>query len=412
MIIKIILKRQCKRIWKILQSVFAMIGFLVGVGEAADEIFDYQGLFQFYKEYTIPIILIITVISIKLNWDHLCYTVRILGSPDVSITLKMCDALKNDGSVIIPTNSTFDTIMEDDFISKNSIQGQYQIKFFKKNITDLNSFLEKGLEGKKSIELKDGRTTNTKRYPIGTVSRVSGVGVKKRAYFLADSDINKNGIPENVDISDLTKALVNLWNSLSVVGNKEDYSIPLLGTGRAGVKNASRDEVVKSIVISFLASTREHKITENLIICVHPLDFEKVHWDELCEYIRYQCIFANVNNDARSFGSQEITTGKATLASVEKQIDYDFGDEDEESNGNWRNASIEEKNKNTDDRVLEALSGNELNVSEIASYMGTSMSYTRRTLSRLVSDGKVKVVGAARNKKYTAIADLENKKET
>ena len=189
---KIILKRQCKRIWKILQSVFAMIGFLVGVGEAADEIFDYQGLFQFYKEYTIPIILIITVISIKLNWDHLCYTVRILGSPDVSITLKMCDALKNDGSVIIPTNSTFDTIMEDDFISKNSIQGQYQIKVFQKNITDLNSFLEKGLEGKKSIELKDGRTTNTKRYPIGTVSRVSGVGVKKRAYFLADSDINKN----------------------------------------------------------------------------------------------------------------------------------------------------------------------------------------------------------------------------
>ena len=50
-------------------------------------------------------------------------TVRIIDSPDVTISLQICDALKTKDAVIIPTNTTFDTKMDDEFISAGSIQG-------------------------------------------------------------------------------------------------------------------------------------------------------------------------------------------------------------------------------------------------------------------------------------------------
>ena len=331
----------------------------------------------------------------------------------MSITLKVCNALKNEGAVIIPTNSTFDTTMKDDFISAKSLQGQYQIKYYKERLTQLDKFIEDGLKGINCIKINDGRTTKTKRYPIGTVSRVSEEN-KKRAYFLVDSDINERGIPENVDVSDIAKALVGLWDSLVTIGNKDSYSIPLLGTGRAGVKNASRDEVVKEIVISFLAATREHKITEELIICIHPSDFEKIHWDDLCDFIRFQCTFADQNRSGNTVGREETTSGKAVLKVDDVDFDFDFGEvtvinEDENGNkgglpdrfGTMGLIENENNSKKNNEIILSILNGNQLNVAELSEAMGLSVNSTRKLVKDLVEKGEIQMIGDARVRKYT-----------
>lgn len=142
--------------------------------------------------------------------------------------------------------------------------------------------IAKSLKGKEHIKLT-GRTTNLNQYPIGTVARIS-YG-RKRAYFLAEADINEEGIPINTDASNIVLALVSLWDYLIEHGNQEYYSIPLLGTGRAGVGNLSREDIIKEIVLSFIMASKDKKITENLIICIHPCDFEKIDWDEVCEYL-------------------------------------------------------------------------------------------------------------------------------
>ena len=54
-----------------------------------------------------------------------------LGTKDTMISLKMADLLNIKGSaIVIPTNTTFDTIMSGDFISEKSIQGQFQKKMY------------------------------------------------------------------------------------------------------------------------------------------------------------------------------------------------------------------------------------------------------------------------------------------
>ncbi|MBR5346753.1 MAG: hypothetical protein IK129_03825 [Deltaproteobacteria bacterium] len=285
------LKRLIKNILSVFAKAFSIAGILFTVAEVADKVFEYHGLFKVYKDNYWIILIILFIISIYKHWDSLIFKIYIAGSSDVSITLKVGDALSNEGAIIIPTNTTFDTCMKDDFISKSSVQGQYQIKFFKDNLEKLDELINDGLKGRTSSQIKDGRNTKLEKYPIGEVSKVTWS--KKRAYFLADSNINERGIPQDVTISDLTDALVALWETLNILGNMETYSIPLLGTGKAGVKDASRDDVVKLIALTFLAATKEHKITENLIICIHPLDFEKIHWDDLCEFLKYHCQFVN-----------------------------------------------------------------------------------------------------------------------
>lgn len=367
-------KRTIKKIPSIAKDILAMVGVLLTVAEGASEIFDYSGIFECLRQNYLWIFLLVIVAAIILEWDRLEYSVVVEESPDIKITLKVCDVLSNSGAVIIPTNTTFDTTMEDDFISPASVQGQYQLRYYKDNLGGLNSVISDSLRNINYIKLSDGRKNKIFRYPIGTVARISNG--KKRAYFLAEADINENGKPTNPDASDISAALVSLWERLSEIGNQEPYSIPLLGTGKAGVKNLSRNEIIKETVLSFLATTGSYKITENLIICVHPSDFEKINWDEICGYISYHCKYY-----CKEHNNKEKVIQKAEQTSFDNNID------------------IETREK----RILSLLQNNPMSSMEIAENMGLSAVMTKRIVGRMVEDGLVTIEGTARNGRYRAI---------
>ena len=86
-------------------------------------------------------------------------------------------------------------------------------------------------------------------------------------------------------------ALEGIWSQIENKGHIENLAIPLIGTGRAGIKDASRKRVVEEIIFSFVASAKERKITENLKICIHPLDLAHadLELEHLKEYMHYMC---------------------------------------------------------------------------------------------------------------------------
>ena len=96
------------------------------------------------------------------------------------------------------TNTFFRTVMEGDYISLESVQGAFQLRYFKNNIGELDnliaeSLMQQGIEGEDSSDIHG----QTKKYPIGTVAKVDYRG--KHYYFLAINDVNKFGKPENQD---------------------------------------------------------------------------------------------------------------------------------------------------------------------------------------------------------------------
>ena len=382
------LKRTIKKIVPILTTFLALIGVILTLNELLKYI-ELHFIEDNIKNYPLPTLIILFFISFIKNWDKLCVKVPITGSPDISITLKVCNALNNKGALIIPTNTTFDTTMGDEFISKNSLQGQYQLRYYKNSLYELDKSIENGLNNKPYVVLNDGRTTKTKRYLIGTICRVNKNN--KRVYFLADSDINPNGIPINVNIETISQSLVSLWESLVDVGNQEPYSIPLIGTGKAGINDASRDEIVRDIVLSFLAATRNHKITEDLIICIHPNDFDKVNWDEFIEFINYQCKYANKKENNKKFFSKDFDTSTCDAINSPKHIPN----------------SVPSNITETESLLLMLLTGNKMNVSQIAASLGTTRAHATMISKKLVEKGLIQCIKSGKETLYYVVSDNE-----
>ena len=65
--------------------------------------------------------------------------------------------------------------------------------------------------------------------------------------------------------------------------------------------------MIKEIIFSFVACARERKITEKLIICIHPTDLanKDLQLSTLDEYLRYMCQYQYANNNAAVEGNRE-----------------------------------------------------------------------------------------------------------
>lgn len=275
-----------KNIWPVLKkdviSILAYIGAIVTIN-------DILGFFDVTISTMLYVIILIVgiIVVIVANWPKREYLFNIKNR-DIKIKLKIGDLLKEKAAIVVPTNSTFDTNTENDFISINSVQGQVQNKYFKNNITTLDYLIEKELADKQYIELKDREKTKTKRYEIGTTVEINQNGC--RFYFLADSDINAKGKTINPSTMNITDSLSRLWQYIGEYGHVEPIAIPIIGTGRMGIVD-SREEILKHIIFSFVANNTTKKIATELIICIRKDDIKKYNIDinKIVEYIKYTC---------------------------------------------------------------------------------------------------------------------------
>ena len=298
--VKYILKFTIQRFWKIIENILTLLGIILTAGECVLLMFNSNIIYTWMHDYVIWILCGCIIISFWTNKVQLNYEYFLKGT-DVKINLQVSDVLNVKDAIVIPTNTTFDTKMEDEFISVSSVQGQFQKKNFANNIGTLDNLIEKGLEGY-SYEKVDRIHSKDKKYPLGTVSKVTYAG--KHYYFVAIADINEYGKTVNTKFENIQIALEGLWSHLESRGHIENLAIPLLGTGRAGIKDASRKKVIQEIIFSFVASAKERKITENLQICIHPLDLEHkdLELDKLNEYLHYMCEYRYADNNDKKEG--------------------------------------------------------------------------------------------------------------
>lgn len=160
--------------------------------------------------------------------------------------------------------------------------------------------------------LGDRIKTNSNRYDIGTVAKVTKNG--QHYYFLAVADVSKTGKPENVTMQSLTKALVGFWDFLSKEGHTEPITIPVIGTGRAGLKDGTFENVVHETLFSFASKSQDEFVSRNMTICIHPTSLSEanVTWGGLCDYMDLQCTFFGENQ-------RHISTSNTAGTPIEKK---------------------------------------------------------------------------------------------
>lgn len=287
---------------KIISTFFEMLGIISLSKEFLEflipHVFDNN---NFGHNLVITVLFISFVISVVKNRPKLKRTFNIRNR-DVKLSIVVGDIFKQTGSKVIPTNTTFDTCMENEFISSNSIQGQFQKECFQYNLDLLDSLLKKGIDSSKFYKLiGDSRKTKRERYDCGTVSEINYDNT--RYYFLAVADVSANGTPQ-AKYDNILIALQELWSFLSKNKHIDKLVIPLIGTGRAGIVDATRMRVIKDTIESFVAVTAGNKIKDELVICISPNDLKenKIDIEEVFEYADYISRYRYEQLDNKTIG--------------------------------------------------------------------------------------------------------------
>ena len=207
--------------------------------------------------------------GLRRAWPKLSVKSQIRGT-DAAIEIRVCDLFDQKDALVISSNTTFDTSMEDGTISPRSTQGQYT-ELFCDNLANLNRQIEDGLEDV-DFAVKDSESKpygKTKEYPIGTIADVMFSG--RRAYFLAVGRLDRNRVA-NASKEEVLDALPRLWEFVRSRGGLEPIAVPIVGSGFARTK-ATREELIREIAKSFIAAVREGRFCEHLTIVVSPDDF-------------------------------------------------------------------------------------------------------------------------------------------
>ena len=117
---KYVLKNTLGKWIQIGATFLSMLGALLTIAEGILWMFNTNIIYDWMHEYVILIIGIFLLASFFINKVRLKYE-YFLKESDIKLTLQVSDVLNNEGAVVIPTNTTFDTLMEDEFISINSV---------------------------------------------------------------------------------------------------------------------------------------------------------------------------------------------------------------------------------------------------------------------------------------------------
>lgn len=206
---------------------------------------------------------------------------------DIPISVLIGDLLKEQGDYVVACNRTFDTTYNV-FVSHESFQGRVQDKYYP-DVGTLDRCMDVELRDYKGEDIGDGRKDSKRvQYEPGTVVKTT-VHDGRNIYWVALAHSSSGGAA-SCSMNDLRRSLQGLWDYIAEKGNKTTLVMPILGSGRSGL-NESRMAILKEILFSFIAYSRNRKIVEELKICIYPEDIlnHTVDINEIKAYLCYNC---------------------------------------------------------------------------------------------------------------------------
>lgn len=207
---------------------------------------------------------------------------------DVKLNVVIGDMLKQKGQIVIGFSDTFDTDTTGDaIISSTSLQGKLLQESFKGDVEHLDTLLKNSLQGADKAEKelrKDKAHGKLQRYPIGTVAVIKA-GSYDHIYAVAIGRMGNDLVNES-SVYNLWDALGQLWESVYVHGQRKPISMPLLGTKLSRINALDRESILRMIILSFMARSREKLVCNELTVYIHPSDRHHINMLELEAFIK------------------------------------------------------------------------------------------------------------------------------
>ncbi|WP_143847293.1 macro domain-containing protein [Nocardiopsis sp. JB363] len=206
--------------------------------------------------------------------------------PDIKIRVNVGDLFDQKTHLAIGFSDTFDTDTSDGIIYPKSLQGQLLGRVFHGDLAGLNRLLDAALKSVKHVQ-KESRRRKPKgkrvRYPLATVATIRR---DKFLYFCIAYTKMGNDLVAQSSIDDLWRSLSELWQEVHRRAHREPISIGLVGSELARIGCVNRESLLKIILLSFVAQSREEVVSRELTVVIHPSDVHHLNMLEIDAFIR------------------------------------------------------------------------------------------------------------------------------
>ncbi len=233
------------------------------------------------ERWIYPIVLILILIAwyVFLWWRASNLEDIDLDIENTTISIVTGDLFKQDGLKAIPFNEYFDTQVDDEVISKASLNGIFIKDILLGEVEQLdNHILSYKFREENILEKNTTRIAGkNQKYQIGTVclyedyllTVFSKFNDKNQAYLT---------MPEYLEF------LIKFWDEINVVYAQRSVSVPIFGSGITRIKehkNITDEELLKIMLWTFRISETRFKYPAKLNIVIHKDKIDKINLFEI-----------------------------------------------------------------------------------------------------------------------------------
>jgi hypothetical protein len=212
---------------------------------------------------------------------------RVFGRPDITVVVTVGDLFEQDAHLVIGFNDVFDTDTTNGaVINPTSVQGQFQERIYGNDLGRLDADLSKALQGTavSATERRNAKQRGKlKRYPIGTVATLGDA--KRRFFCVAYSKMQNNLIAKST-VDSLWQSLSSLWDAVYLHGHRGTVAIPIVGSQLAKINCLDRESLLRMILLSYVARSREELVCKKLIVVIHQRDYDRVNMLEVDAFLK------------------------------------------------------------------------------------------------------------------------------
>jgi hypothetical protein len=210
-----------------------------------------------------------------------------LKTPDVTISIVVGDLFAQGTHLAVGFSDTFDTsVAGDRIIHSASVQGQLLHRIYDSNHRRLDKELGAALAAVPPVRTEsraDKPYGKLARYPGGTVAVL---GEPQRLIFAVAYGSMGNDLLVRAPVENLWYCFHQLWDAVYRNGQRGALSIPLMASGLARVESLDRENLLRLIVLSFLAYSRLRLICHDFRVVIRPEDLDGVDLVSLREFLR------------------------------------------------------------------------------------------------------------------------------
>jgi hypothetical protein len=210
-----------------------------------------------------------------------------LSNPDVLLTIVAGDLFDQDTHIVVGFSDTFDTsVLDDRVIHSGSVQGQLLRRVYAGDQDRLDAEIAAALAGIPPLSVESRRDKpygKLARYPLGTVAVL---GEPRRLTFAVAYGRMGNDLVARAPVEELWHCYTKLWDAVYHHGQRGALSVPLMGSGLARIDTLDRGNLLRLILLSFVAYSRLRLICHELRIVILPDDVHRVHLAGLRDFLR------------------------------------------------------------------------------------------------------------------------------